>query len=142
MIQMNKRYSELRHLKTFEERFQYLKLNGVVGMDTFGHDRYLNQVLYQRSREWKQLRNEIIVRDNGCDLGIEDIPINGKIIVHHLNPLTPDDIVNRSEIIFDPENLICVSLETHNALHYGDDSIIKNRQLVERYPNDTIPWRL
>lgn len=133
-------YSELITLPTFIERFRYLKLDGSVGMDTFGHDRWLNQVLY-RSPEWKRFRNGIIIRDNGCDLGCEDRPIMfGKIMIHHINPLTIEDVLNRDPKIFDEENVISTIMLTHNAIHYGDESILY-QEPIERKPNDTCPWK-
>ena len=138
-MSMNRYYSELITLPTFIERFRYLKLDGSVGMDTFGHDRWLNQVLY-RSAEWKRFRNGIIVRDNGCDLGDPDRPIFGKILIHHINPLTIEDVLNRSPKIFDEENVICTQLITHNAIHYGDESILY-QEPITRKPNDTCPWK-
>lgn len=127
-------------LPTFIERFRYLKLDGSIGMDTFGHDRWLNQVLY-RSAEWKRFRNGIIVRDYGCDLGCEDRPIYGKILIHHINPLTIEDVLNRNPKIFDEENVISTQLITHNSLHYGDESILY-QEPITRKPNDTCPWKL
>lgn len=135
-----KRYSELRLIPTFEERYQYLKLNGVVGQDTFGWDRYINQYLYQRSQKWKEARNEVIIRDNGCDLGIAGREIYDKIIVHHMNPITLEDIENESDIIFDPEFLISTSHITHNAIHYGNVHLLM-RDPIERTKNDTCPWK-
>lgn len=137
-ITMIRRYSELCRLRTFEERFDYLKLQGVVGESTFGFDRYLNQLLY-RSSEWKKVRNAVIVRDDGCDMGLADYPAN-RIIVHHMNPLSVEDLENRSELIFDPEFLICVSFNTHNAIHFGDETLLPKLP-VERKPRDTCPWR-
>lgn len=137
-ITMIRRYSELCRLQTFEERFDYLKLNGVVGESTFGFDRYLNQHLY-RSSEWKKIRNEVIVRDDGCDMGLADYPAN-RIIVHHMNPLSVEDLENRSDLIFNPEFLICVSFNTHNAIHFGDETLLA-KPPVERKPGDTCPWR-
>lgn len=134
-----KTYSELIRLPTFEERFEYLKLKGSVGKDTFGHDRYLNQVFYS-SMEWRRLRDEIIIRDNGCDLGIEGREIGGKVYIHHLNPLGANDILTHSEYLVNPEYLICVSFETHNAIHYGDINLLP-RDPIERKRNDTCPWR-
>lgn len=134
-----KTYSELIRLPTFEERFEYLKLKGSVGKDTFGHDRYLNQVFYS-SMEWRRLRDEIIIRDNGCDLGIEGREIGGKVYIHHLNPLGTNDILTHSEYLVNPEYLICVSFETHNAIHYGDINLLP-RDPIERKRNDTCPWR-
>lgn len=133
-----RRYSELRQLATFKERFDYLKLSGVVGESTFGFDRYLNQYLY-RSPEWKKVRNEVIVRDDGCDMGLEDYPAN-RIIVHHMNPLSIEDVENRDKQIFDPEFLICVSISTHNAIHFGDETLLPKLP-VERKPGDMCPWR-
>lgn len=136
---MIKTYSHLSRLKTFKERFEYLKLDGRVGDETFGSHRYLNQRLY-KSREWRQLRRKIIVRDEGCDLGFSDRPIRGYIYIHHLNPITIEDILERRPCVFDPENLISISFDTHNALHYGGaDS--EPEEYVERRPNDTCPWR-
>lgn len=137
---MIRTYSELLTFKTFEERFDYLKLNGIVGKDTFGFDRYMNQLLYHNSKEWKAVRNKVIVRDNGCDLGMEGYDILGRILVHHLNPITIDDIKNRSPTIFDLNNLICVSHNTHNAIHYGDESLLVKAP-IERKLNDTCPWK-
>lgn len=134
-----KTYSELIRLPTFEARFEYLKLKGSVGKDTFGHDRYLNQVFYS-SMEWRQLRDEIIIRDNGCDLGIEGREIGGKVYIHHLNPLGANDILTHSEYLVNPEYLICASFETHNAIHYGDINLLP-RNPIERKRNDTCPWR-
>ena len=127
-------------LPTFQERFNYLKLNGLVGEDTFGYNRYLNQYFYT-SREWKRLRDAIIVRDNGCDLGIEGCEIGSGILIHHIEPITMDDIKNRSDKLLDPNNLICVSKKTHNAIHFGDESILIEDVTIERFPNDTSPWR-
>jgi hypothetical protein len=134
-----KTYSELILLPTFIERFRYLKLNGSVGMDTFGHDRYLNQILYH-SEEWKRFRREVIIRDNGCDLGCEDYEIHGKILVHHINPITIEDVLRRDPCIFDFENAISTSHNTHNAVHYGDESLLVTEPIV-RTPYDTCPWR-
>lgn len=141
MHQMNIRtYSELITFPTFEERFQYLNLDGVVGKDTFGYDRYINQQLYHRSRKWKKARDKVIIRDNGCDLGIEGREIYGKIIVHHMNPITMEDILNDRDWIYDPEFLICTTHVTHNAIHYGDEHLLITAP-VERSPNDTCPWK-
>lgn len=137
---MTKSYHELLSLTTFEERFKYLKLHGGVGSDTFGYDRYLNQEFY-KSAEWNNIRSYVITRDNGCDLGIPDRQIEGKIFVHHINPLTPEDIIDSSSKLLDPNNLICVSFETHQAIHYGDLSILDRNTVVERTPNDTCPWK-
>ena len=132
-------YSELITLPTFEERFAYLKLNGIVGEETFGHDRYLNQMFY-RSQEWLSIRDYVIVRDNGCDLGVEGHEIYGSILIHHMNPITMDDIVNRTKYLLDPEYLISTVKLTHDAIHYGDESLLP-KQFVERTPYDTCPWR-
>lgn len=132
-------YSELITLPTFEERYHYLRLNGVIGEDTFGFDRYLNQVFY-RSSKWKRIRDQVIVRDNGCDLGIEDRAIYGKIIIHHMNPITIQDIERESSFLLNPEFLICTTLNTHNAIHYGDEGLLMLGP-VERTKNDTCPWR-
>lgn len=134
-----KRYSEVIRLATFEERYEYLKLNGVVGDMTFNGHRYLNQLLY-RCPEWKQVRNRIIVRDAGCDLAMSDRPIGSKLLVHHINPITAADIIEREKCVFDPENLICVSMNTHNAIHYGDSSLLVKGPVV-RTKHDTCPWR-
>lgn len=137
---MSKTYSELIKLKTFKERYLYLKLNGIVGEETFGYDRYLNQTLY-KTPEWKECRDYIIVRDNGCDLGIEGFDIHSRLLVHHINVITINDIIHRRSIVFDHENLITTSLRTHNAIHYGDESLLYSDP-VERTPNDTCPWLL
>lgn len=126
-------------LKTFSERYEYLKLNGVVGKETFGFDRYLNQQFY-RSVEWKQLRDRIIVRDEGCDLAMEGYDIYGRIYIHHMNPIAVDDIANQSKFLLDPEFLICTSFNTHNAIHYGDASLLITEPIVRR-ENDTCPWK-
>lgn len=135
-----KTYSELITIPTFEERFEYLQLKGSVGKDTFGYDRYLNQVLY-RSPEWKRLRNQIIIRDGGCDLACEGYDIHGKVLIHHLNPITVDDVLARSRKVFDPDNLVCVTHNTHNAIHYGDADLLITGPII-RTKNDTCPWRL
>lgn len=138
MTKRIRRYSELIELPTFLERFNYLKLTGSVGVSTFGFDRYLNQALYQ-SPEWKRVRRDIILRDNGCDLGIEDFPLD-RALIHHMNPITAKQIENRDPIIFDKEFLITVSHNTHNAIHYSDDSLLPH-PVVERQPDDTLLWR-
>ena len=132
-------YSELKKLQTFEERFKYLKLDGLIGEDTFGFERYLNQSFY-RSAEWRRIRDAVIVRDNGCDLGIEDRRIFGPITIHHMNPITSKDISDATNYLTDPEYLICVSAKTHNAIHYSDESILM-LDPIDRKPNDTFPWR-
>ena len=132
-------YSELITIPTFEERFEYLQLKGSVGKDTFGYDRYLNQVLY-RSPEWKRLRNQIIIRDGGCDLACDGYDIYDKVLIHHLNPITVEDVLTRSRKVFDPDNLVCVSHSTHNAIHYGDVDLLVTGPII-RTKNDTCPWR-
>jgi hypothetical protein len=131
-------YSELRRLDTFEDRFHYLSLRGQVGEATFGYDRWVNQQFY-RSREWRQLRHAIIVRDNGCDLGLRDHPLHERILVHHMNPLSVDDLMHDAEAALDPEFLISVSHRTHNAIHYGDESLLR-KPFVPRRPGDTRLW--
>lgn len=142
VVEMIKTYSELSKLKTFKERFEYLKLDGIVGKDTFGYDRYLNQLFY-KSKEWKRLRDKIIVRDNGCDLGVAgyDIPRGAKVIIHHLNPITSYDLIDETDYLMNPEYLICTTLKTHNAIHYGDKNLLPIFDPVERTKNDTCPWR-
>lgn len=136
---MIRTYSQLIKFETFEERFQYLKLDGAVGQATFGFDRYLNQQLY-RSHEWKKVRDEVIVRDNGCDLAMDGFDIYGRVYVHHMNPILVNDIRERNEFLLNPEYLICVSFDTHNAIHYGDESLLP-REPIERTPNDTTLWK-
>ena len=134
-------YTELSKLKTFDERFKYLQLNGMVGLDTFGFDRYLNQGFY-RSRAWKKVRDQVILRDNGCDLGIEGRDIFRKnIIIHHMNPITVNDVIDGSDFLLDPEFLITTIHSTHNAIHYGDETLLP-REPIERRPNDTCPWKM
>lgn len=145
-----RRYSELITIPTYEERFKYLQLKGAVGADTFGYDRYLNQILYNSS-EWKRFRNDIIIRDNGCDLACEGYEIKGwkdqegkihraRIIIHHMNPIEVDDVLNHNPMVFDPENVITTVLNTHNAIHYGDEKLLVTGP-VTRSPNDTCLWR-
>lgn len=137
-VRKMKTYSELKTLSTYNERLKYLKLDGKVGADTFGLDRYINQVFY-RSAEWRRIRDMVIVRDNGCDLGIPELPIYGKVIIHHMNPLTVEDILDDDpECMMNPEYLICVSHSTHNTIHYGDDSLLQ--EYIPRRANDTAPW--
>lgn len=132
-------YSELSKLKTFEERFRYLQLNGAVGQETFGFDRYLNQRFY-RSQKWKSVRDAVIIRDDGCDLGIKDRMIFGRVLIHHMNPISIDDIRQQSELLLNPEYLVCVSHDTHNAIHYGDENLLITLP-IERTRNDTCPWK-
>lgn len=139
MNQTIKSYEELLFFKTFDERFKYLKLDGVIGDETFGFDRYLNQTLYH-SKEWMSFRDKVIIRDNGCDLGLAGYDIVGKIIIHHINPITRDDIVHRRRCVFDMNNVIATTLSTHNAIHYGDINLLTN-SLSERSKHDTCPWK-
>lgn len=142
MIPMTKAikcYSELVLLPTFQARYQYLHLNGKVGKETFGFDRYMNQFFY-RSPEWRRVRDFVITRDEGCDLGIPGREIFGRVIIHHMNPIRPEDIRNRSELLLDPEYLITTIHDTHLAIHYGDEHLLL-QEPVERRPNDTCPWK-
>ena len=132
-------YSELILLPTFEERYQYLRLSGKVGQETFGFDRYLNQMFY-KNPEWLAARDYVIIRDNGCDLAIPGREIHSKILVHHMNPITKDDILKRSKFLLDPEYLICTIKNTHDAIHYGDENLLF-KEPIERSKNDTCPWR-
>lgn len=135
---MIRTYSELLQYETLEERFHYLALQGNVGRSTFGFDRYLNQDFY-RSRQWKQLRSKVIVRDEGCDLAVPGFDIHTKIVIHHMNPMTVEDITHGVSSILDPEFLITTTLKTHNAIHFGDERLLP-RQFVERSPGDTALW--
>lgn len=139
MKMITRTYTELSRLKTFKERYEYLKLSGRVGQSTFGYDRYLNQILY-KSPKWRKARDAVIIRDNGCDLGVEGYEIYDKIIVHHMNPITVEDIENENKDIFNPEFLISSSDITHKAIHYGDEDLLPKLP-IERRPGDTIPWR-
>ena len=132
-------YTELSRLPSFEERYRYLRITGQVGKETFGFDRYLNQVFY-RSQRWKRIRDEVILRDNGCDLGVEGYEIHGRIIIHHMNPITLEDIERESIYLLDPEFLICTVHNTHNAIHYGDENLLITAP-IERTKYDTCPWR-
>lgn len=132
-------YDELSRLKTFDERFDYLKLNGLVGEETFGFDRYLNQLFY-KSPEWLDVRNEVILRDNGCDLGVDGYEIHGPIIVHHMNPISENDIKKRTDILLDSNYLVLTAHQTHNAVHYGSKEILI-REPITRTKHDTCPWR-
>lgn len=132
-------YSELITLPTFEERYEYLKLNGQVGDSTFGFDRYLNQIFY-RSQRWKAIRDQVIIRDNGCDLAMEGYDIHERILIHHMNPITIEDIERETAFLLNPEYLICVTHNTHNAIHYGSKELLVTAP-IERRPNDTCPWR-
>lgn len=135
-----KTYSDLKQLDTFEERYKYLKLHGEIGKDTFGYDRYLNQQFY-KSKEWKDIRHKVIVRDGACDLGVKGHNISGPILVHHMNPINVDDISDSTEYLLNPEYLICVSKETHDAIHYGSDNYAKSKEPIVRAANDTCPWK-
>lgn len=132
-------YSDLKQIDSFKERFLYLKLRGIVGEETFGYDRYVNQQLY-KSQKWRNTRRDIIIRDNGCDLGIDGYELDDYIIVHHMNPITLEDIEEERDIIFNPENLICCSSRTHKAIHFGDESLLPKEPII-RKPWDTCPWR-
>ena len=136
---MIRTYSELVSLPSFKERYEYLRLNGSVGLDTFGFDRYLNQEFY-RSKEWKSIRDQVIIRDNGCDLGVDGYEIYGRIVIHHMNPILQTDILDRTRLLLDPDYLICTTHATHNAIHYGDEGLLP-REPVERTRNDTCPWK-
>lgn len=140
MQKSERTYSELIAIPSRIERFRYLQLNGTPGEITFGNERYINQLLYKLP-EWKELRREVIIRDNGCDMALAGNDISGPIYVHHMNPISYEDIVNRTKKVLDPENLVCVSFNTHQAIHYGDEMLFTKDDIVERRPNDTIPWR-
>lgn len=132
-------YNNLIQLKTFEERFQYLKINGKVGEETFGLDRYINQQLY-KSQKWRSTRSRIIIRDDGCDLGIDGRQLDDYIVVHHMNPIALEDIEEERDIVFDPDYLICCSTRTHRAIHFGDENLLIRDPVIRR-PNDTCLWR-
>lgn len=133
-------YEELMKYDSFKDRYLYLKQNGKVGQETFGFERYLNQKFY-RSKEWEYIRDLVIVRDGGCDLGCPDHPIKGPIYIHHMNPITSTDIVNYTEFLTNPDYLVCVSHDTHNAIHYGDEEILNKYEMIERTSGDTCPWK-
>lgn len=137
---MLKTYTELSRIASFEDRFLYLQLKGEVGESTFGFDRFLNQQFY-RSADWKRIRNHVIARDLGRDLGVEGFDISEKIIIHHMNPIGQKDVLDRTEFLLDPEFLICVSHDTHNALHFGDIRLLDKNKVIERKPGDTCPWK-
>ena len=139
MKKMIRTYSELIKLKTFKDRFEYLKLDGIVGEETFGFDRYMNQIFY-KSREWTSVRRAVIIRDNGCDLGVEGYEIHGKILIHHMNPINLSDIAHKTDELLNPDYLITTVLSTHNAIHYGDASLLPALP-IERRANDTCPWK-
>ena len=139
MMTMIRTYSELSRLKTFKERYEYLRLDGVVGENTFGFDRYLNQAFY-KSKEWKDIRRFVIIRDNGCDFGVEGCEIHTNIIIHHVNPIRQDDILSRTDLLMNPEYLITTTLNTHNAIHYGTEELLATAP-ISRAKNDTCPWK-
>ena len=132
-------YSDLRQIDSFKERYLYLKLHGKVGEETFGYDRWVNQELY-KSQKWRRTRRDVIIRDNGCDLGVDGYELDNYIMVHHINPITLEDIEEERDIIFDPDNLICCSSRTHQAIHYGDESLLPKEPII-RKPGDTCLWR-
>ena len=136
---MNLSYSELMSFDNFIDRYRYLKLSGIIGEETFGYDRYLNQAFY-KSQEWRHFRNQMILRDIGCDLAHPDFMIGGSIYIHHLNPIRKKDVIYHADSLMDPENVVCVSFDTHNAIHYGDESLLLVEPVIRR-PNDTCPWR-
>lgn len=132
-------YKDLSRLESFMERYQYLRIHGKVGEETFGLDRYINQSLY-KSQRWKNIRSQVIIRDNGCDLGVDGHEIDRYIVVHHMNPITLEDIEEERDVVFDPEYLICCTSRTHQAIHFGDEGLLP-KDYVERRPNDTCLWR-
>lgn len=140
VIPMIRTYTELSKLKNFEDRFRYLQLNGTVGEETFGFDRYINQRFYNQSQEWKSIRDFVILRDNGCDLGVDGYDIRGKILIHHMNPILAKDILCQSDFVLNPEYLISTTHLTHNAIHYGDERLLIQAP-IERTKNDTCPWK-
>ena len=139
MMKNIRTYSDLITLPTFKERYEYLRLDGIVGEETFGFDRYINQIFY-KSKEWLEVRDYVIIRDNGCDLGIEGHEIHNRILIHHMNPIRKEDIINRSDILLNPEYLITTTKRTHDAIHYGDKNILLDTP-IERIKNDTCPWK-
>lgn len=134
-----KTYSELVSIPSYLGRYHYLRIKGAVGAETFGYDRYLNQILY-RSSEWRRFRRGIILRDNGMDMAFDGYEIFTRLIVHHIDPITVDDVLNRDPKVFNPENVVCVAFQTHQAIHYGDESLLPILP-PERTPNDTCPWK-
>lgn len=132
-------YSELSQFKTFEDRYNYLRLEGIVCKETFGFDRYINQIFY-KSKEWQSVRDFVIIRDNGCDLGVEDYEIHGRILIHHMNPISKKDLEEKRDYLLNPEYLIATTHSTHNAIHYGDSNLL-SRNPVVRIKNDTCPWK-
>ena len=140
MKQNIKTYSELITFQTFDERLEYLMLSGCVGDPTFGGKRWLNQIFYT-SPEWRRARRDCIIRDLGMDLALDGYPIGDRILVHHIMPVTPSDLENRSSLLLDPENLVCVSYDTHEAIHFANPKLLMPKTMVERRPNDTCPWK-
>ena len=140
MMKMSRSYKELSEISDYIERFEYLRLGGSVGELTFNGHRYLNQKFYTSDPQWLKVKQQVILRDEGCDIGHPDFPIYGKILIHHINPITIDDLIQRNPCIFDLDNLVCVCLNTHNAIHYSDSTLLKLPP-VERRANDTCPWR-
>jgi hypothetical protein len=140
MMKMSRSYRELSDISDYVKRFEYLKLGGSVGELTFNGHRYLNQKFYTSDPQWLKVKQQVILRDEGCDMGHPDFPIYGKILIHHIYPITIDDLIQRKPCIFDLDNLVCVCLNTHNAIHYGDSTLLKLPP-VERRANDTCPWR-
>ncbi len=140
MMKMSRSYKELSDISDYVKRFEYLRLSGSVGELTFNGHRYLNQKFYTSDPQWLKVKQQVILRDEGCDMGHPDFPIYGKILIHHINPITIDDLIQRNPCIFDLDNLVCVCLNTHNAIHYGDSTLLKLPP-VERRANDTCPWR-
>ncbi len=136
---MSKCYSELIKIDTFEDRYKYLRLRGIVGESTFGFDRYLNQILY-KTPYWRKARDEVIIRDNSCDLGVKGYDIFGRVIIHHMNPIDINDIRLGNKDLYNPEFLVCVSHNTHMAIHYGDESLLRDIKVIERYAGDQTPW--
>lgn len=139
-MKKNKSYQDLILLNTFEERFKYLEIGGQIGIDSFGFNRYLNQNFYHCA-EWLSVRDKVIIRDQALDLGTDGYPIRGRIVIHHINPITIEDVIERNPDIFNMDFLISTSHQTHNALHYGNDEYLDRFKVIERKPNDTIPWR-
>lgn len=137
---MKKTYSEMCRFSTFEERYRYLELKGKVGKETFGRTRFMNQSFYQSPR-WQQIRAQVILRDNGCDLAMPGYSVGKRCVVHHINPITEEDILNDADCLYDMENLVTVRFDTHNAIHYGDPALMRIALIQDRKPNDMIPWR-
>lgn len=139
ITKMNRSYSELSKLDSFKDRYDYLRLDGIVGESKFGHDRWINQQFYH-SDEWASIREKVIIRDNGCDLGIDGYEIHGRIYIHHINPISREDILSQNSLVTDLDNMICTTFQTHQAIHYGDESLLVTTP-IERFKNDTCPWK-